>query len=266
MPPRQIFLPTLYIFSTFSLRSIRPKRDRSNTEQGTTGVRRKDEEGKMRGQAALLLSWYTKHRGYIFLGNPSGFKFLGCKDMGILLSRYVGIKYSIHPKTILIFICLAQEDLLTLRYSNRMAMSNEVIKQELLAKLKQEHCFWSYNEDSIKDIPDDMLIEKTLLHLDLDDINRLFLIYPFKKIKRVWLDYLIPQEECLYTLNRFFAWYYFKVKKPDAYIKSMATRHFNKLSAWKVWLHIPGRSLKRCLSWNASSLISWWAARPCLCR
>ena len=66
-----------------------------------------------------------------------------------------------------------------------MAMSDEVIKQELLAKLKQEHCFWSYNEDSIKDIPDDMLIEKTLLHLDLDDINRLFLIYPFKKIKRV---------------------------------------------------------------------------------
>ena len=156
---------------------------------------------------------------------------MGCKDMGILLSRYVGIKYSIHPKTILIFICLAQEDLLTLRYSNRMAMSNEVIKQELLAKLKQEHCFWSYNEDSIKDIPDDMLIEKTLLHLDLDDINRLFLIYPFKKIKQVWLDYLIPQEEYLYTLNRFFAWYYFKAKKPDAYIKSMATRHFNKLSA-----------------------------------
>ena len=46
-------------------------------------------------------------------------------------------------------------------------MSRDVVKQELLAKLKQEHCFWSYNENSIKDIPDDMLIEKTLLHLDL---------------------------------------------------------------------------------------------------
>ena len=62
-------------------------------------------------------------------------------------------------------------------------MSRDVIKQELLAKLKQEHCFWSYNENSIKDIPDDMLIEKTLLHLDLEEINQLFLIYPFKKIK-----------------------------------------------------------------------------------
>ena len=96
-------------------------------------------------------------------------------------------------------------------------MSVDVIKQELLSKLKQEHCFWSYNEDSIKDIPDDMLIEKTLLHLDLEEINQLF------------LDYLIPQEEYLYTLNRFFAWYYFKAKKPDAYIKSMATRRLNKI-------------------------------------
>lgn len=82
-------------------------------------------------------------------------------------------------------------------------MSRDVIKQELLAKLKQEHCFWSYNENSIKDIPDDMLIEKTLLHLDLEEINQLFLIYPFKKIKQVWLDYLVPQAEYLYTLNRF---------------------------------------------------------------
>ena len=108
-------------------------------------------------------------------------------------------------------------------------MSVDVIKQELLSKLKQEQCFWSYNEDSIKDIPDDMLIEKTLLHLDLEEINQLFLVYPFKKIKQVWLDYLIPQEEYLYTLNRFFAWYYFKAKKPDVYIKSMATRHLNKI-------------------------------------
>lgn len=105
----------------------------------------------------------------------------------------------------------------------------DIVKSDLLAKLKQEHCFWSYNENSIKDIPDDMLIEKTLLYLDLEEINQLFQIYPFKKIKQVWLDYLIPQAEYLYTLNRFFAWYYFKVKNPDAYIKSMATRHFNKI-------------------------------------
>ncbi len=86
-------------------------------------------------------------------------------------------------------------------------MSYDTVKQELLAKLKQKNCFWSYNADSIKNISDEILIEKTLLHLDLNDINRLFIIYPFKKTKKVWLDYLIPREDYLYTLYRFFAWY-----------------------------------------------------------
>lgn len=72
-------------------------------------------------------------------------------------------------------------------------MSRDVVKQELLAKLKQEHCFWSYNENSIKDIPDDMLIEKTLLHLDLEEINQLFLIYPFKKSSRCGWIILFPK-------------------------------------------------------------------------
>ena len=108
-------------------------------------------------------------------------------------------------------------------------MSRDVIKQELLAKLKQEHCFWSYNENSIKDIPDDMLIEKTLLHLDLEEINQLFLIYPLKKIKQVWLDYLVPQAESLYTLNRFFLFYYFNSNKLYAYIKFMSNRNINNI-------------------------------------
>ena len=106
---------------------------------------------------------------------------------------------------------------------------HDSIKSVLLDQLKQESCFWSYNEDSIRSISDDMLIEKTLLYLDLPEIDLLFKIYPFKQIKQVWLEYLIPQEEYLYTLNRFFAWYYFKAKRPDTYIKSMATRHYNRM-------------------------------------
>lgn len=106
---------------------------------------------------------------------------------------------------------------------------HDSIKSVLLDQLKQESCFWSYNEDSIRSISDDMLIEKTLLYLDLPEIDLLFKLYPFKQIKQVWLEYLIPQEEYLYTLNRFFAWYYFKAKRPDTYIKSMATRYYNRM-------------------------------------
>ena len=109
-------------------------------------------------------------------------------------------------------------------------MMNVIVKSTLLSKLKQEHCFWSFNEDAVSNISDDMLIEKTLQYLDLDDIDLLFQIYPFRKVKQVWLEHLVPQEEYLYTLNRFLAWYYFKAKSPDTYIKSMATRHYNKMA------------------------------------
>lgn len=109
-------------------------------------------------------------------------------------------------------------------------MSKDSIKANLLEKLKQEHCFWSFNEDSIKDVPDNILIEKTLLYLDMEEIKQLFVIYPFKKIKRVWLEFLVPQGIYLHTLNRFLAWYFFKTKKPDTYLKTMETRHFNTLA------------------------------------
>lgn len=100
---------------------------------------------------------------------------------------------------------------------------------EILKKLKAENCFWSYSEDSIKTVPDDILIEKTLIYLDLPEIDELFQLYPYKKIKKVWLEQLVPQGEYLYTLNRFFAWYYFHIKRPDTYLKAMATRHLNKM-------------------------------------
>ena len=34
----------------------------------------------------------------------------------------------------------------------------------------------------------------------------MFQLYPYKKIKQVWLDRLIPQLDYYYSLNRFFAW------------------------------------------------------------
>ncbi|MDR0938321.1 MAG: hypothetical protein LBN29_03035 [Mediterranea sp.] len=107
--------------------------------------------------------------------------------------------------------------------------SDKYIKSNLLNKLKQECSFWSYSENSVDDVPDDILIEKTLVYLDLEEINQLFLIFPFGKVKRVWLERLVPQEEYLHTLNRFLAWYYFKIRKPDTYLKSMATRHLRQL-------------------------------------
>ncbi len=108
-------------------------------------------------------------------------------------------------------------------------VNREAVKQELLDRLKQEHCFWSYRADTLTDVPDDVLIEKTLRHLDLPEIDSLFTIYSYRQVKQVWLQHLVPQGEYLGTLNRFFAWYYFNAKRPDTYLKAMETRHYNRM-------------------------------------
>ncbi len=109
---------------------------------------------------------------------------------------------------------------------------NEVraIKGRLLEQLKEENAFWSYAPESVTldNIRDDQLIALTMRHLDLDEIGQLFAIFPFKTIKDAWKRLLVPDGDYLYTLNRFFAWYYFRAKNPDAYLKSLQTRHFNK--------------------------------------
>lgn len=107
-------------------------------------------------------------------------------------------------------------------------MEKREIKSFLENKLREEHCFWSYAQSSVQHLPDEILIEKTLRHLDIEEIDLLFSLYSFRKVKHVWLNQLVPQGNYLYTLNRFYAWYYFEVKHPDVYLKSMTTRYFNR--------------------------------------
>jgi hypothetical protein len=107
----------------------------------------------------------------------------------------------------------------------------EQIKCTLLEKLKGENAFWSYdiNSISLNNMCDEQLIALTMRYLDLEEIQQLFAIFSYKKIKNAWKNILVPEGEYLYTLNRFFAWYYFKAKQPDAYLKNLQTRHFNAL-------------------------------------
>lgn len=110
-------------------------------------------------------------------------------------------------------------------------MSSAEIKNILSEQLKQEHCFWSVHDPSANDIPDDVLIEKVLVYLDIPDIDKLFTIYSPRKVKSVWLHNLVPQEEYYHTLNRFIAWWYFGIKHPDTYLKKMVTRHLNRIAS-----------------------------------
>jgi len=93
----------------------------------------------------------------------------------------------------------------------------DVNRQILFEKLRKKNAFWSYK--NVKEIEDDLLIEKVLLMLDIDDINLLFQIYNKGFLKKVWEERILRQEPCYHGLNRFFAWFYFGIKDPDKYIK-----------------------------------------------
>lgn len=112
--------------------------------------------------------------------------------------------------------------------------SEDMIEDErayLFRKLKEENCFWSYDVSKMVDISDEALIEHVLLYLDIDDINRLFPLFGYKKVKRVWLDRVAPQGEMFRQYNILYAWYYFGAKRPEAYVKSLETRHINRIIA-----------------------------------
>ena len=107
---------------------------------------------------------------------------------------------------------------------------NEDVRKQLLRRLKEENSFWSYDVSKMKSISDESLIEHVLLYLDIDDINKLFPLFGYKKVKRVWLDRVAPQGAMFRPYNILYAWYYFGAKRPEAYVKSIETRHLNRLS------------------------------------
>jgi len=102
------------------------------------------------------------------------------------------------------------------------------VKPYLIEKLKLEHCLWSYQSDTVQDIPDDVLVELVMLYLDIDEIDLLFQLFDYKTVKRAWIENVVAQGERYYNLNYFFAWYYFHAKQPRKYVKAMATRQLNK--------------------------------------
>ena len=103
----------------------------------------------------------------------------------------------------------------------------EIIKKIIFEKLLEENSFWSYDMSRIDIIPDDMLIIKTLLHLDLHEIDLLFCVFPEMKIKKVWREQIVIQGDYYRSLNLFLAWYYFGIKKPKQYLKMIETKYLN---------------------------------------
>lgn len=106
------------------------------------------------------------------------------------------------------------------------------VREQITNKLIAAGGFWSYDAKSVREhLSDEQLIEGVLAKLDLEDIDLLFQMFSAKKIKAVWRRTMVVQGDFYYSLNRFYAWYYFGVRRPDRYLKAMMTRHLSRLTA-----------------------------------
>ena len=105
------------------------------------------------------------------------------------------------------------------------------IKSNLLNRLKKMNAFWSYNASDIseKTISDELFIEKSLVHLDIGDLKKLFLLFPYKKIRDVWKQQLCIQEPYYHELNTMLAYLYFDIKNPDRYLKTISKKNIKLL-------------------------------------
>lgn len=94
----------------------------------------------------------------------------------------------------------------------------------------EAHAFWSYDPSSVtlENTTDEMLICQVLIHLDVDDISKLFLIYPQKQLKAVWKNRLCVQEPYYHGLNKFLGCAYFGIKNTRRYIRRVVNDHFKQ--------------------------------------
>jgi hypothetical protein len=98
------------------------------------------------------------------------------------------------------------------------------MRSYLTEKLKKESAFWSFDPASLYEVSNEMLIEKVLLHLDIDDVNLLFKLFQKREIMKIWKEKILSQEPMNHQLNRLYLLLYFDIKDPDRYIHSYLNR------------------------------------------
>ena len=108
-------------------------------------------------------------------------------------------------------------------------ISHEQIKKNLTDKLHRANVFWSYDPSSTSQISDEKLIEMVLLHLDIDEVNDLFRLFPKIKIQGVWKEKMLSQEPLYHGLNRLYAFLYLGIKDPDRYIRDFIHNRYQSI-------------------------------------
>ena len=127
------------------------------------------------------------------------------------------------------FFNLQEGELLKMQAEESVRNYKQELKSELAERLLNANAFWSYADVSAENIPDEELIEKTFIHLDLSDIAKLFELYPRDYIRKIWKEKLAIQGDYLFNLNVMIALYYFGIKQPEKYLKRVEREHIKHL-------------------------------------
>ncbi|GHS91254.1 hypothetical protein FACS1894174_00250 [Bacteroidia bacterium] len=126
-------------------------------------------------------------------------------------------------------IGLPEGKLLKMQTENSIHNYKQQLENELAGNLLKANAFWSYANMSAENIPDEELIEKTFIYLDLRDIARLFELYPRNYIRKVWRENMAIQGDYLFNLNVMIALYYFDIRQPEKYLKNVEQEHIKHL-------------------------------------
>jgi hypothetical protein len=92
-------------------------------------------------------------------------------------------------------------------------------KEKLIKQLQKNSAFWSYDlgEDDLFGIPDEFLIEKTLLHGDVEQLYLLFSLFPDPKIRTYWENNLVPYEKYR-RINHYLGLFFFHIKDISSFL------------------------------------------------
>ena len=91
-------------------------------------------------------------------------------------------------------------------------------KQSLSKQLYDSGYLWSYKATSDHAVlPDEELILNGLSHLEFEDMPLLFEAFPYRQIKQVWQQRMLPYPDYSGTLNLLLAALFFHIKSPQKY-------------------------------------------------
>jgi len=112
-----------------------------------------------------------------------------------------------------------------------MHNEKEHIREQLIRELFRNRVFWSYKEPEPDSINDDILIEKILIYLDIEDINKLFILFPKAKIRSIWKKKVVIRDTKYHSMNLMFAYLYFNITDPKKYLNKRLKEHNKQLQA-----------------------------------